>query len=99
MLKSKFHKILATLALVTSVSFSSWAEAGVISIETPTGRVVTATAINDNIIKVSNVKKGETIPQSQSAILKPGAFNGKIAEQGPVKMLTSCVMVISTPFL
>lgn len=95
MYKSKINKTLATIALLLSISIASWAENGVISIETPSGRVVTATAINDNIIKVTNIAKGEVVPQSQSAILSPQKFNGEILSQGNVKMLTTPSGVIA----
>lgn len=95
MYKSKISKTLATLALLLSISFASWANNGVISIETPSGRVVTATAVNDNIIKVTNTAKGEIVPQSQSAILTPQKFNGDITSQGNVKMLTTPSGVIA----
>ena len=88
MLKSKVYKLFIAVALMTS-SWISWANNGVISVTTPSGRVVTATAINDNIIKVTNAKVGEVVPQSHSAILAPQKFNGKISETGSVKVLTT----------
>ena len=89
MAKSNIFKICLSIASILCISFSSNAENGVISIETPNGRIVTATAINDNIIKVSNIKKGEIVPNSKSAILQPEEFNGTITNQGNVKMLTT----------
>ena len=94
MLKSKFLKVCSIAALMLCYATTMWANDGKISIETPCGRVVTATAINDNIIKVTNVKKGEIIPQSHSAILAPQKFNGQETNQGNVKMLTTPTGVV-----
>lgn len=94
MLKSKFLKVCSIVALMLCYATTMWANDGKISIETPCGRVVTATAINDNIIKVTNVKKGEIIPQSHSAILTPQKFNGQETNQGNVKMLTTPTGVV-----
>ena len=94
MYKSKFSKLCFSIAIVLCLSVQSWANQGTISIETPSGRIVTATAINDNIIKVTNVKAGEVIPQSHSVILAPQEFKGETSSQGNIKMLSTPTGVV-----
>lgn len=59
---------------------SETASPGVFTCSTDDGRQVTITVINDNILKVSNLEKGESIPVSQSVIIAPEDFNGNSTE-------------------
>lgn len=91
---SKLNRLFLIIASMLCINSQALANQGIISVKTPSGRVVTATAINDNIIKVSNTIKGEAIPQSHSAILAPQKFNGQVTDQGNVKMLTTPTGVV-----
>lgn len=44
----------------------------------PDGNIVTVTALNDNILKVTNAPAGYTAPESRVTVLREGGFTGQI---------------------
>ena len=70
------------IAAATGIHAASMAEApATINIKLPDGkRALTVTALNDNILKVTNVSIGDSIPASKIAVLQPGAFTGTVTE-------------------
>ena len=52
------------------------------TIETADGiRTMTVTALNDNVLKVTNTLVGDTVPVSKISMLQPGGFTGTITER------------------
>lgn len=90
----KTHYLLSGLMMF--VSAVSYAGTGVISTTTSNGRVVTLTAMSDDIIRVTNAGSGETVPASASAVLKPGVFNGKVSVSGDIQVMTTPSGLVAT---
>ena len=61
---------------------------GTMTATTKEGHTVTVTAINDNIVKVTNVGKGERSATTQAAVLDQQPFNGTIAREGDISTMT-----------
>ncbi|MCM1518765.1 MAG: DUF5110 domain-containing protein [Pseudoflavonifractor sp.] len=90
----KTHYLLP--GLMMAVSAVSYAAPGVITTTTGNGRVVTLTAMSDDIIRVTNASVGETVPASASAVLKPGVFNGSVSTSGNVQVMTTPTGLVAT---
>lgn len=77
------------LGVICAMSHVAVAAPGEFSTETKDGRVVTVTVLTSDIIKVSNAPKGVVLPQSETVVLRPVDFDGKVAEVGDVMTITT----------
>ena len=77
------------LGLFGSVmSFCSKPQSGTMTATTDNHRIVTVTAVNDYIVKVSNVEKGETPMSTQAVALAPQPFRGTVRTDGHVSTMS-----------
>lgn len=60
-----------------------------VTVTTPEGKTVTVTPVTDNIIKVTNLTKGETAPVTPTSVLKPVKVDYKTSTLGGVTTLTT----------
>ncbi|MCM1075831.1 MAG: DUF5110 domain-containing protein [Bacteroides sp.] len=60
-----------------------------INLTTPTGRQVIVTAINDNIVKVTNLIPGEKIPASEATVLAPTPGSAAVTTSPGIAVLTT----------
>ncbi len=56
---------------------------------TPAGRVVTVEAVSDNILKVTNILPGETVPESKVTVRPEGAPTAALDSAGDLRVLTT----------
>ena len=89
-------RAVAAMFVIMAGASASGADTGIFSTVTPTGRTVTVTVINDNIIKVTNSAAGENVAPSASAILTPSQFAGSRAKSGSVEVITTPAGVVTT---
>lgn len=94
----KIHNQLrcAIASTLLIVALGVKAAPGVFTTTTTDNRRVTITVINDDIIKVSNVAAGETVPVSYSAILAPADFDGKSMDTGGNIIVSTATGVVAT---
>ncbi len=60
-----------------------------INLTTPSGREIVVTAINDNIIKVVNLSKEESVPLTQTSVLKNATGNCDIHPANGIAIMTT----------
>ncbi|MCM1311246.1 MAG: hypothetical protein NC301_09550, partial [Bacteroides sp.] len=56
---------------------------------TPAGRVVTVEAVSDNILKVTNILPGETVPESKVTVRPEGVPTAALDSAGDLRVLTT----------
>lgn len=66
--KSIIMRICISLSMTLTIMTATYASDNMIEVKTPEGRVVKVTAINDNVIKVSNLGRGEVEPVSRAVV-------------------------------
>ncbi len=77
------------MPIVALLSSASILEGQSISVTTSEGRTVTVTPVTDNIIKVTNLAKGENIPMTTTSVLSPGFVDSRHITSGDVTTLTT----------
>lgn len=87
-LSSNFKWLLA-LPIVTLLTSAAIPEEQSISVTTSEGRTVTVTPVTDNIIKVTNLAKGEKPQVTQTSVLSPGIVDSKFITVGDITTLTT----------
>jgi alpha-glucosidase (family GH31 glycosyl hydrolase) len=82
---------LSVVALLSpAISFNlSGANADRIQVTTPDGRVVTVDAVTDNIVKVTNLAKGEKAPVTPTSVIGDSHINATVSELNGVTTLTT----------
>lgn len=89
-------KAIAAIFMIMAGADALGAETGTFTSVTSSGRTVTVTVINDNIIKVTNSAAGEKAAPSASAILVPAQFAGSHSKSGHVEVITTPTGVVTT---
>ena len=82
---------LSVVALLSpAISFNlSGANTDRIQVTTPDGRVVTVDAVTDNIVKVTNLAKGEKAPVTRTSVIGDSHINATVSELNGVTTLTT----------
>ena len=83
--------LLCTSAAISSLTISAAADAtkGQIKASLPDGNSVIVTAINANVIKVTNLSAGESVPESRATLPITAAFDGSINHGDGMTTLTT----------
>lgn len=84
--KFRFLSTVAAVSLLTSISVHG---ENTVTVTSSEGRNVTVTAITDNIIKVTNLGKGETEPQTPTSVLKGGNADCKVTTSAGITTMTT----------
>ena len=83
----RYLKLLTALALACSTTAAASA-ADAISVTTADGHTISVTAINDHIVKVSNLAAGEQAPASAACVLAPATGIATITKSGSMQQLS-----------
>ncbi|MCM1255397.1 MAG: DUF5110 domain-containing protein [Duncaniella sp.] len=86
---------LAALTILTVTASAQAVETSKISVTTPQGRIVTVEAITDNIVKVTNLAKGDKAPSTPTSVIKESDASATISEMDGVSLLTTTSGVVA----
>lgn len=82
-------RAIATLTLSAFLGVNAVAQVRDVTVQTPEGRVVNVCAVNNNIIKVSNYAAGETLPATDTSVLKTATGNVSVSTAPGVCVMTT----------
>lgn len=87
-------KLLLALSVLTLLSPAigntlSAANTANVKVTTPEGRTVTVTAVTDNIVKVTNLAKGESAPSTPTSVIKDSNVKATTSELNGITTLTT----------
>ena len=87
-------KLLLALSVLTLLSPAigntlSAANTTNVKVTTPEGRTVTVTAVTDNIVKVTNLAKGESAPSTPTSVIKDSNVKATTSELNGITTLTT----------
>ncbi|MGM9862309.1 MAG: TIM-barrel domain-containing protein, partial [Muribaculaceae bacterium] len=83
----RYLQLLTAFALAGSTAVGASA-ADAISVTTADGHTISVTAINDHIVKVSNLAAGEHEPASTACVLSPTAGSATITKSGALQQMS-----------